>query len=951
MMNRTGQRLPHARVDPKVSIDFRFDGRRYQGFRGDSLASALLASGEAVVGRSFKLHRPRGVFGSGKEEVNALVQLEEGAFTEPNMRATIVPLYDGLEARGQNAWPSVRFDLFAALGALKRFLPASFYYKTFMWPGWHMWEGPVRRLAGLGRAPAERDPQAYIQQNVHADVVVVGGGRSGIEAALAAAADVTARVLLVDDQEELGGNLLASPDAHERLWLEEAKADLARRENVTLLGRTTVNGHYVNNVLAALERLTNHRGPGRPGQPRERFWRIFAKRVILATGAIERPLVFPDNDRPGIMLASAVREYTHRYGLTLGRNIVFYANNDSAWRTALELSGVGIGVAAIVDIRHEVEAGLRDAAAAAGIACHLATVLVGTRGRKGVRKLRLRSAGARGAREHALSCDLLAMSGGWTPTVHLYSQAGGSLAYRESDACLVPDRPVKGVTVVGRANADFRAPLAVEAQWLTPGVSPDRQWVDFQYDVTVSDIQLAARENFVSVEHVKRYTTNGMSVDQGKTSNVNGLGVLALATGRAIEAVGTTRFRPPYHPVTLGAFAGTELGSLYRPYQLLPAHDAHVAAGAYFEDYGVWKRPAFYPLPGEDEDAAMQREARRVRQAAGLLDYSSLGKLEVCGPDARLFLNRIYLNNLATLKVGQARYGLILNEAGIVIDDGIVIYLAEDHFLMHTTSGGSTSIHQHLERWLQTEWPELDVVVNNATSQWTTLMLSGPRARAILEQLPCDIDLSREAFGHMQYREGRISGQPCRLLRASFTGEVSFEISVPARQGGALWKRLMEVGAGHGLIPFGIESLMLLRTEKGYLHIGADTDGNTMPQDLGWSGAVAKKPVDFVGRRSLEQEAGRDPERFQFTGIELLDAAATMIAGAHVLSADGMTTAGYVTSAFHSPHLGRTIALGIVAGARRREGEVVDVIFDGTVQKARLSKPCAYDPAGELLNG
>ena len=954
-MKKTVERLPGSRVNAEQPIFFTFDGQPYRGYEGDTLASALLANGVDVVGRSFKVHRPRGVFGSGKEETNALVQLESGAFTEPNARATLVPVYSGLSARGQNAWPSVRFDVFSILRCFKRVLPASFYYKTLMWPSWHTWEGLVRRIAGLGKAPTTGDPQTYVKQNVHADVVVIGAGRSGLQAALEAAVDPACRVLLIDEQEEPGGALLASPAEDDRQWLENALEQVVAADNITLLARTTVNGYYDHNVLAALERVTNHLGPVTGDAPRERFWRIFAGRVILATGALERPMVFPNNDRPGIMLASAVREYTHRYGLTLAERIVFYTNNDSAWRTALELVEAGVGVDAIVDIRAEVNAQLKQDAERKGLALHLGTAVTDTRGRSGVRKLVLHRIApdghSLGEAAGSLSCDLLAMSGGWSPTIHLYSQSGGQLDYRDSDACFVPAIANQAVIAVGRANGDFEAPLNTQAQWLTPDVSPDHQWIDFQYDVTASDIQLAARENFVSVEHVKRYTTNGMSVDQGKTSNVNGLGVLAQTVGRPIPEVGTTRFRPPYHPTTIGAYAGIELGSLYAPYQRLPGHEAHVAAGAVFEDYGAWKRPAYYAQGNESEEAALAREAKAVRQGVGLLDYSPLGKLEIHGPDAREFLNRVYLNNIQTLKVGGCRYGLMLNEAGIVIDDGVMVCLAEDHFLLHTTSGGATTIHQHLEEWLQCEWLDLEVIVTNSTTQWATLMLSGPKARAVLQKLPCDIDLSREAFAHMQYREGTLMGEPCRILRASFTGEVSFEISVAASCGLALWNTLLEAGASEGIVPFGIESLMLLRTEKGYLHVGADTDGNTMPQDLGWAGAAAKKPADFIGRRTLSQEVGSDVERFQFTGIELLDPQARIESGAHVLTRDGDSTAGYVTSAFYSPNLGRTVALGIVAGAHEREGEQVTLFHNGSKLAARLVKPCAYDAQGEALNG
>jgi len=955
-MKRTVKRHKHARINADDPIHFSFDGKRYRGYEGDTLASALLANGVAVVGRSFKIHRPRGVFAAGKEEVNAFVQLEEGPYTEPNARATLVPLYADLKATGQNAWPSVRFDGLAMLGLFKRVLPASFYYKTFKWPSWHTWEGLVRRIAGLGKAPSQPDPQTYQKQTVHTDILIVGAGRAGLMAALEIVREGHQRVLVLDEQEKFGGSLLASAEQADRAWLKRVLADLAGRDNVTLMSRTTVNGYYDHNVLAALERVGNHLGTqAEQSQPRERFWRIHAGQVILATGAHERPLVFPNNDRPGIMLASAIREYTHRYGLTLGDNVVFYANNDSAWDVALELVTAGIKVTAIVDVRSTVVAKLQRRATLAGIELKLGYAVVDTRGRSGIKKLLLRKLTA--DRDHltgpkeSLSCDLLAISGGWTPAIHLYSQSGGKLIFRDADTCFVPDVASQAVTVVGRANGEFSQPLNLQALWSTPDVSSEYQWIDFQYDVTVSDIQLAVRENFISVEHVKRYTTNGMSIDQGKTSNVNGLAILAQETERQIPEVGTTRFRPPYHPTTIGAYAGRELGPLYTPGFQLPAHVCHVALDAQFEDYGGWQRPEYYPRPGEDEHQAIAREVLAVRNSVGLLDYSPLGKLEVHGPDAREFLNRMYANNMVTLKVGGARYGLMLNEKGIVIDDGVLVCLAEDHFLMHTTSGGAGTIHQVLEEWLQCEWMQLEVLVTNVTTQWATLTLSGPNARQVLEKLDGDIDLAHDSFSHMQYREGTLCGVPARLLRASFTGEVSFEVSVPARHGQALWEELMTAGKNYGITPFGLESLMVMRTEKGYLHVGADTDGNTMPQDLGWAGVIAKKPADFVGRRSLSIEVGQDEQRLQLTGIELLDSSADILAGAHVLSANGDSSTGYVTSAYHSPTLGRTVALGIVAGAHARQDEEVTLFYNGNRQAARLVKPGGYDPEGERLNG
>ena len=953
-MKPTIQRLPHARVDLETPIEFSFDGRRYSGYAGDTLASALLANGVAVVGRSFKFHRPRGVFAAGAEETGAFVQLESGAQGEPNARATLAPLYAGLAATGQNAWPDVRRDLWRFLDLLRPVLPAAFYYKTFQWPSWRFWEPLVRRAAGLGRAPSAADGHWYVKENGHAEVVVVGAGRAGLRAALSASADGSARVWVLDEQEAPGGRLLASPDPADRRWLAETLETLAARDNVTLLPRTTVNGYYDHNVLAALERCTDHLGPAAPrNRPRQRLWRLFAGRVVLATGALERPLVFPDNDRPGIMLASALCEYALRYGVVPGAELALFANNDSAWRRALALTAHGAPVAHIIDVRAAVDDELREAAARAGIVQHLGHAVVATEGRPALTGVTLQALAPDGgllASRKTLACDLLALAGGWTPTVHLYSQAGGKLHWREKDSCFVPAGCNQAVSVAGRAAGDFGETLNTQAFWITPGGASDRQWVDFQYDVTASDIELAARENYRSVEHLKRYTTAGMSIDQGKTSNVNALGLLARVTGRPVPEVGTTRFRPPYHPMTLGAFAGVERGALYQPLRRLPAHESHLALGARLEDYGGWQRPACYPRYGEREAETVTREVHAVRRAAGLLDYSPLGKLEVRGPDARAFLNTIYVNNLLTLRAGAARYGLLLNEAGIVMDDGVIVCLAEDHFLLHASSGGVAAVHEHLEEWLQCEGTDVEAIVTDVTAAWATFMLSGPAARDVLRRLPSDLDLDAAAFPPMRYRAGRLAGVPCRVLRAGFTGELSFEVSVPAGHGRAAWDALLAAGQKSGLLPFGIEALMVLRTEKGYLHVGTDTDGTTMPQDLGWGPAIARQENDFVGRRSLDLPVARDPARRQFTGLETVDPAARLQAGAHVLSGDGSASAGYVTSACYSPTLGRTVALGLVAGARERRGEVVKAWYAGEAVAVRLVAPAFYDPAGERLD-
>ena len=1012
-MKATQQRLTGALINIDKPMTFYFDGKAYQGYEGDTLASALLANGVNIVGRSFKLHRPRGIFGAGKEEVNAFVQLEEGAWTEPNTRATLQALYPGLKASSQNAWPNARWDIGAVMQLFKPVLPASFYYKTFMWPHWSWWEALVRRLAGLGKPPRAKDPQHYHKRNLHTELLIIGGGPAGLAAALLASCSKNTRVVLLDDQEVWGGSLLSGPlladSLHARrtsingisasAWLAETLCELERRPNVTLLGRTTAIGYYDHNVIAAVERISVHLGPAADtARPRERLWRLRAKQVILATGAIERPLVFPDNDRPGIMLASAVEQYVHRYGLRLADHLVFYTNNDSVYTKAIELLDKGVGVAAVIDVRHQVAASLLETLQQKGIQHYAGYAVTATKGSCGLKRLRLtrlnQQADGLTGECLTLDCDLLAMSGGWTPTVHLFSQSGGKLDFNDTLSCFVPLQAVQPCVVAGSANGEFStkaaldsgsaaafdvlnklgrvsdtinitdttditipdweadtAELTVQSFWATPGVSTHHQWVDFQYDVTASDIGLAVRENFTSIEHVKRYTTAGMCIDQGKTSNVNTLAILGMETERQIAQVGTTRFRPPYHPTTMGALAGRDSGRHYRPFQLLPAHACHVKLGGKFADFGGWQRPEYYPRGNETEAQTLAREVNAVRGAVGILDYSPLGKLEVRGPDAREFLNRLYVNNIKTLKVGAARYGLMLNDKGIVVDDGVMVCLAEDHFLLHTTSGGATTMVLALEEWLQCEWLDLQVLVTNSTTQWATLTLSGPRARALLQTLDSDIHFDREAFPHMQFRQGTLLGVPTRILRASFTGEVSYEISVPARYGESLWNTLMEAGSDYGITPFGVESLMVMRTEKGFLHVGQDTDGTTMPQDIGWAGAIAKQTADFVGKRSLTTEHALAEGRLQFVGIEPVYPQTELLSGAHVLSPDGNTSHGYVTSACFSPGLGKTVALGIVANGRQRLGEEVTILLNGYQHEATLVSPGAYDPQGEAVNG
>lgn len=963
-VNRLSQnQLPHQTdINPNNPIHFYFDGVRYQGLEGDTLASALLANGVKRVGRSFKLHRPRGFMAAGLEEPNGLVQLEKGrAFDEPNARATTIPLREGLSATGQNAWPSVNWDLFGVLSFFHRLFPASFYYKSMIWPSWHFYEGLVRRMAGLGTAPTQADPDTYLHQSLHCEVLIVGGGSAGLREALKQGQQGK-RVVLMDNQTQWGGSLLGTQQTIDgmpaREWAKQTVTQLQSLPNVKLYLQTNVAGYFEHNYLVAAQTLSADH------DHRECLWRIRAEQVVLATGAIERPLVFANNDRPGIMLASAVRGYLNRYGVVPGRRMVLVTNNCFAYQTALELHDAGIEVAAIIDTRKAVDGDYQLAAQVRNIPLYAGFSIKQIKGGRALKAVQLAEhlgEGKLGKAGDWIACDTLAMSGGWTPTIHLYSQAGGSLDFDDQKLCFIPRQCDQHVTVIGAANGDFfdsqsegLSEQPSEAYWYTQGAPTDKQWLDFQYDVKVSDIELANRENFTSIEHVKRYTTNGMSVDQGKTSNVNTLAVMAELSGRTIPEVGTTKFRPPYHPVTLGTVVGHRRGEAYAPRQLTPTHQWHIDHGGVMQDYG-WMRPDCYLQEGESEQEAIYREVEAVRTGVGMYDGSPLGKLEVKGPDAAIFLQRIYANNAKSLKPGFARYGLMCSENGIVIDDGVFVRLAEDHYLCHSTSGGAARIFQWLEEWLQCEWPDLQVVVSNQTSQWANVTLSGPKARELMNLLESDIDFDREAFPHMQFRTGHIEGVPSRVLRASFTGEVTYEISVPARFGLSLWERVYEIGQPLGITPYGLESLMVLRTEKGYLHIGLDTDGTTTPLDLGWGVPIGKKTDDFIGARSLQRPNDQRSDRLQFVGLQSVENEKPLPLGGHIISQANpkipIDTQGYCTSACYSPTLKRWIGLGMVRSGRERMDESVFIFSNGKTVAAKILSPTHFDQKGERLNG
>jgi sarcosine oxidase subunit alpha len=974
----SGYRLAQGgAIDRSRPLTFQWEGRTYSGYAGDTLASALLASGQRIIGRSFKYHRPRGLIAAGLDEPNFIVQLEKGAQASPNLKAPYVELYAGLNAAPVNAWPSLRFDLMAVNGAFKRFIPAAFYYKTFMWPSWRWFEPLIRKAAGLGVSPHLPDPDSYAQVTAHTDVLVVGGGIAGLAAAQHAAASGQS-VMLVTGGVHWGGRLGGTHDSVEgrpaQEWIEEALRSLSALPNVTLMNRTLATGHYDHGLVALCERLTDHLPIAERTGPRQRLWRVRADKLVLATGAIERPLVFRGNDRPGVMLAGAARAYLHRYAVVAGRKIVVATTNDSAWYAAFDLAEAGAKVVALIDSRPQADQPLIARAEALGIAVHLRTAPAEAVGRNAVRAVRVGRVFPGGrivGGTVRLPCDLLLMSGGWSPAVHLHSQGGGQLKLDPGLHSFVPERAHAHRSIGGAAGEFQTDATLAAARGGTAQCSPelrhpalwsisernapdDDAWVDFQNDVTAGDIALAARENFRSVEHLKRYTTLGMASDQGKTSNVNGIGILGAVLGKPIEAIGTTKFRPPYDPVPFGVFAGHRVGDGLRPRRYLSMDRWHAAQGAAFEEYGGWMRPTAYLRPCEREADAVRREVLAVRSSVGIFEASPLGKIEVKGPDAAEFLDRMYLNRIGTLKPGRCRYAILLTENGVVFDDGVVTRIAEDHFLVGTTSGHAAAVTELFREWLQCEWTSLRVLVEDVTTCWAVANIVGPRARAVLERLDSDVDFSRAALPHMSARQGHISGIPARVARVSFTGEMSFEIAVPWREAAALWDVLTTAGASEGIAPFGVEALMTMRVEKGYLHLGADTDGTTLPQDIGLGEIMRKKPMDFVGRRSASRPDGLRDDRRSFVGLAVTDGnPAPLPIGAHVLpvgTTQPQPGQGWVTSSVWSPTLGAPLALAMVARGQARIGEDVRIWDLGAWREARIAPVCSYDPEGARLD-
>ncbi|THD72660.1 sarcosine oxidase subunit alpha family protein [Thalassobius vesicularis] len=990
----TGGRL----LNKGKPLRFSFNGKNFKGYEGDTLASALLANDQMLVGRSFKYHRPRGIVASGAEEPNALVGLGRDGRFEPNQRVTTTELFDGLESESQNHWPSLEFDVGVVNNYAARFLPAGFYYKTFMAPraAWkHLFEPIVRQSAGLGKVPKDRDVDTYEHFYAFVDVLVIGGGVAGLQAAKVAATSGK-KVMLIEQSAHWGGR--APVDGGEvdgkpvADWIEQTVSDLRNLPNVTLRSRCMGAGVYDHGYVLGYERLTDH-APMAAG-PRHRLWRIRTGQVITATGAIERPISFAGNDIPGVMLASAVRDYLVNYGVSIGDRTVVVTNNDDAYRTAIALKQAGMIVSAILDARPTGGGALAEEARALGIRIEAGKAIAKVHGGKRVTGVSVCLHAGEGAALETIPCDAVAMSGGWSPVVHLWSHCGGKLIWDEANAMFRPDpsRPPLGadgagyVATAGTASgamhlADVMADAAavaakvagVEADapavpatdeapmmpvWLMPqgaGVKLRmKSWLDYQNDVKVSDVQLAAREGYESVEHTKRYTTLGMATDQGKLSNINGLAILSDALDQPIPMTGTTTFRPPYTPISFGAIAGAARDEIFQPLRRTPMHEWHEANGADWEPVGMWRRPFCYLRAGETTHQAVNREILQVRNSVGMLDASTLGKLIVKGPDAGKFMDLMYTNLMSTLKPGKCRYGLMCSDNGFLIDDGVVARIDEDTFLCHTTTGGADRIHAHMEEWLQTEWWDLKVYVANATEQYAQIAVVGPNARKVLEKLG-GMDVSKETLPFMDWKDGTLAGMPVRVYRISFSGELSYEIAVDAGRGQELWDKIREAGAEFDIMPYGTETLHVLRAEKGFIMIGDETDGTVIPQDLGLNWAISKKKEDFIGKRAQTRSHMADPNRWKLVGLETLDGSVIpdgAYAMAEGVNANGQrNTQGRVTSTYHSPTLGKGIAMGLVLHGPDRMGEVIEFPkVDGTSVKARICDPVFYDKDGEKQN-
>jgi len=985
-----------GRIDTSKLVTFTFDGKTFTGAMGDTVASALLANGVHLMGRSFKYHRPRGAVSAGSEEPNALMGTRRGPGRfEPNTRATVQEIWEGLEANSQNKYPSLKFDVGALNDAFGILFPAGFYYKTFMWPRsfWDkVYEPFIRSAAGLGVSPTEEDPDTYASRYLHCDLLIVGAGPAGLAAARTAAGNGFS-VVLVDENAEVGGTLLSEPQAEINGqsawdWLAAEVAAL-KDTGVRIMTRTTAIGYYHQNMIGMVEKLTDHLPDLPENTPRERMWRVRAKQVVLAQGALEKPLVFDGNDRPGVMLAGSAQTYLNRYGVLVGKKPAVITSHDSAWHAAFDLHDAGAMVQAIVDTRVEVSAALLDAAKSRNILVLLSHTATGTSGRLRVRSLRINpvsNGNVGGARN--IACDSVLMSGGWTPSLHLFSHTKGTLQWDDDRTTFLPNktpedcviagagrglwgievvlndgaaRGLEAVKALGKSGKTDRYEVAEDRVGTGAtmrelptdrNASLAKAFVDFQNDVTAKDLRLAVREGMRSIEHVKRYTTTGMATDQGKMSNINGLNIAADALGKKQPEVGLTTFRPPYTPTTFGAFAGYHRGDHFEVVRKTQIDSWAEENGAMFEPVGQWRRAWYFPKAGENMDAAVRRECAATRSAVGIFDASTLGKIEVVGPDAVEFMNRMYTNPWSKLAPGRCRYGLLLGDDGYIRDDGVIGRLSDDRFHVTTTTGGAARVLNMMEDYLQTEWPDLHVWLTSTTEQWSTIALNGPNSAKLLAPFVEGVELTEEAFQHMSCIECEVAGFPARLFRVSFTGEIGFEVNVPAPHGRALWEKLWDAGQQYGITAYGTETMHVLRAEKGYIIVGQDTDGTVTPYDAGMGWAVGKKKHDFVGMRGLMRPDLTDPNRKQLVGL-LTEDKSKLEEGAQIVfdpdQSIPMKMSGHVTSSYDVGTTGRPIALALVEGGQTKIGETVYVPMPDRTIAAKITNTVFYDPENTRL--
>lgn len=977
-------RLQGGQIDRSRSLDFTFDGKRFKGHPGDTLASALMANGVRLMGRSFKYHRPRGVLTAGSEEPNALVELRSGARQEPNTRATTAELFDGLEARSQNRWPTLKHDAMAINDRFSNFLTAGFYYKTFMWPAafWEkLYEPMIRKAAGLGSLSLEEDPDQYDKGFLHCDLLIVGGGPAGLAAALTAGRS-GARVILADEDFAFGGRLNAETftlgDASGPEWVKATLEELRALPNVRLMVRTTVIGGFDHGIYGAVERVSDHLPVPAPGKPRQILWRIYTKRTLLCAGAIERPIAFANNDRPGIMLAGAMRAYANRWAATPAHKVAIFTNNDDGHRTAVDLMARGVKVAAVIDVR-------ADAPRVADCELLAGARVIDTAGRLGLNFITLRLADGS---ERIIECGALGVSGGWNPNVHLTCHQRGRPVWNEAIAAFVPGSLPAGQSVAGAASGDFSthaalrsgtdqaiaaladlghdaraidlpqaedAPVNLQPFWhVTEGKG--RAWLDQQNDVTVKDVKLAHQENFRSVEHLKRYTTLGMATDQGKTSNMGGLAIMAELAGKSIPGVGTTIFRPPYTPVAMGTLGGRARGKDFHPVRETPSHKWATEQGAVFIETGNWLRAQWFPRPGETTwRESVDREVRAVRGSVGVCDVTTLGKIDVQGTDAAEFLNKVYANAFAKLPVGKTRYGLMLREDGIAMDDGTTARLAEDHFVMTTTTANAVSVYRHMEFVRQCLVPDMDVQLMSTTEAWAQYAVAGPNSRKLLQKIvDPEYDISNEAFPFMACGEITVcGGLRARLFRISFSGELAFEIAVPTRYGDALIRRIMAAGEEFDVVPYGTEALGVMRIEKGHA-AGNELNGTTTALNLGMGRMVSKKK-DAIGSTLSEREGLNTEDALALVGFRPRDATQKITAGGHLMAVTGPVDAahdqGYVTSAAYSPILESSIGIGYLKRGSERLGEVLRLVSPLTGSDIEVEVVSAHfvDPEGDRL--